>query len=158
QLELELAGEVLDRRDVAQDLGDTVVEKPAERVRLDFDEVGKLLHLAELREGKTLSGRETGQRHSNRGGIQIAVRLCEPACQRYNGRRREAAGAIGRASAGTWKFGEHERADTGTPSIAICHAGCQLPWPGSARLRRTTPGCSVQDKPEARGWQRLPDR
>ena len=74
QLELELTGEVLDGRDVAQDLGDTVFEEPAERVGLYFDEVGKLLHLAKLREGKALTGRETGQRHSN--PEKIKMRKC----------------------------------------------------------------------------------
>ena len=71
QLELELTGEVLDRRDVAQDLGDTVFEEPPKRVGLYFDEVGKLLDLAKLREGKTLTGRETGQRHSNPERIKL---------------------------------------------------------------------------------------
>ena len=71
QLELELTGEVLDGRDVAQNLGDTVFEEPTERVGLYFDEVGKLLHLAKLREGKALTGRETGQRHSNPERIKL---------------------------------------------------------------------------------------
>ena len=71
QLELELAGEVLDRRDVAQDLGDTVVEEPTERVGLDFDEVREVFDLTKLREGKTLTGRETSQRHSNPGTITL---------------------------------------------------------------------------------------
>ena len=66
QLELELAGEVLDRRDVAQDLGDTLLEEPMEGLALDFDEVREGLDFAQLGERKTLTGRGTGQRHSNR--------------------------------------------------------------------------------------------
>ena len=64
QLELELAGEVLDRRDVGEDLGDTLLEEPLERLALDRDQVGELEHLAELGEGKTFAGRERSQRHS----------------------------------------------------------------------------------------------
>ena len=43
QLELELTGEVLDRRDVAQHLGDTIFDEPIERVGLDFDEIRRSL-------------------------------------------------------------------------------------------------------------------
>jgi hypothetical protein len=67
ELELELAGEVLDRRDVAQDLGDTLVEEPLERFPLDGDEIRKLEDLPKLREGQTFPGRETSQRHSSEG-------------------------------------------------------------------------------------------
>jgi hypothetical protein len=48
QLELELAGEVFDRRDVAQHLGDAVVEEPAKRISLDFDQVREVLDLTKL--------------------------------------------------------------------------------------------------------------
>jgi hypothetical protein len=53
ELELELAGEVLDGRDVAQDLGDALVEEPLERFPLDGDEIGKLEDLPKLGEGQT---------------------------------------------------------------------------------------------------------
>ena len=42
QLELELAGEVLDRRDVGEDLGDTLLEEPLEGLALHRDEIGQL--------------------------------------------------------------------------------------------------------------------
>ncbi len=67
ELELELAGEVLDRRDVAQDLGDTLVQEPLERFPLDGDEIGKLEDLPKLGEGQTFPRRETSQRHSSEG-------------------------------------------------------------------------------------------
>ena len=74
QLELELTGEVLDRRDVAQDLGDTLFEEPPKRVGLDFDEVREVLDLAKLRKRETLTGRETSQRHSNRDLVTLRAR------------------------------------------------------------------------------------
>ena len=74
QLELQLTGEILDRRDVAQYLGDTFFEKPSKRVGLDFDEVRKFLDLAKLRKRETLTGRETSQRHSNRDLVTLRAR------------------------------------------------------------------------------------
>jgi hypothetical protein len=64
QLELELAGEVLDRRDVGEDLGDTLLEEPREGLSLHRDQIGQLEHLAQLGEGKAFAGREGSQRHS----------------------------------------------------------------------------------------------
>ena len=66
QLELQLAGEVLDRRDVAEDLGDSVLEEPLERLSLDRDEVRQGQHLTQLTERKPFSGRETSQRNSSK--------------------------------------------------------------------------------------------
>ena len=42
ELELELTGEVLDRRDVGEDLGDTLLEEPLEGLALHRDEIGQL--------------------------------------------------------------------------------------------------------------------
>ncbi len=64
ELELELAGEVLDRRDVGEDLRDTLLEEPQEGLPLHRDEVGQLEHFAQLGEGKAFAGREGSQRHS----------------------------------------------------------------------------------------------
>ena len=61
ELELELTGEVLDGRDVGQDLGDPLVEEPLEGRSLDGDQVGKLEDLGKTGERKTLTGRETRQ-------------------------------------------------------------------------------------------------
>jgi hypothetical protein len=59
QLELERAGEVLDRRDVGEDLGDPLVDEVVEREPLDGDEVGELEDLGQLGEGQTFARRET---------------------------------------------------------------------------------------------------
>ena len=74
QLELQLTGEILDRRDVAQHLRDTLFEEPSERVGLDFDEIRKVLDLPKLRKRETLTGRETSQRHSNRDLVTLRAR------------------------------------------------------------------------------------
>ena len=50
QLELERLGEVLDRGDVAEGLGQAVLQEPVERVALDGDEVGQLEDLVEVGE------------------------------------------------------------------------------------------------------------
>ena len=80
ELELELAGEVLDRRDVAQDLGDTLLEEPLEGLPLDGDQIGQLEDLPKLGERQTFPGRETSQRHSSHGHEARAD-------QRQNGQR-----------------------------------------------------------------------
>ena len=64
QLELELAGEVLDRRDVGEDLGDTLFEEPLEGHALHRDQIGQLEHFVQLGKGQTFAGRERSQRHS----------------------------------------------------------------------------------------------
>ena len=64
QLELELAGEVLDRRDVGEDLGDTLFEEPLEGHALHRDQIGQLEHFVEAGKGQTFAGRERSQRHS----------------------------------------------------------------------------------------------
>ena len=64
QLELELTGEVLDRRDVGEDLGDTLLEEPLEGLPLHRDQIGQLEHFVQLGEGQTFAGRERSQRHS----------------------------------------------------------------------------------------------
>jgi hypothetical protein len=72
QLELELTGEVLDRRDVTQHLGDTVLQKPLEGFGLNLDEVRELLDLTQLSERNPLT-RKTSQRHSNPGNTGNTV-------------------------------------------------------------------------------------
>ncbi len=59
ELELEGAGEVLDRRDVGEDLGDAHLDEVVERQALDGDEIRELQDLGELGEGQTFAGRET---------------------------------------------------------------------------------------------------
>ncbi len=61
ELELELTGEVFDRRDVGEDLGDALVEEVLEGLALDRDEVGELEDLGETGEGETFAGREARQ-------------------------------------------------------------------------------------------------
>ena len=121
---------------------------------------GKLLDLAKLREGKTLTGRETSQRHSN--PERIKLRKCGTASRAASSATKGAdarqPGRSGARRAGARKIGEHERADTGTPSIASRHAGCQSPrhvHRPLTRMSRPAPGCSAQDTPEPAGWQRL---
>ena len=156
QLELELAGEVLDRRNVAQDLGDTVLEEPSERVGLYFDEVRKFLDLAKLREGKALTGRETGQRHSNPERIKlrecgIASRAAGCATKGVDAGQPGDSGAVAegqedrRARAGRHGYGQHSELP------------CWLPVTANRApvASATGPVCSVQDKPEPAGWQRL---
>jgi hypothetical protein len=58
-----VTGEVLARRDVAEDLGDAVLEKPLKRLGLNLDEVRELLDLTQLSERNPLT-RKTSQRHS----------------------------------------------------------------------------------------------
>ena len=60
QLELQRRGEVLDRRDVGEDLGDPLLDEVVERLPLDRDEV---------REGKDLRemGKERRSRDARRG-------------------------------------------------------------------------------------------
>ena len=82
ELELERAGEVLDRRDVGEDLGDALFEEPLERLALHGDEVGQRLDLAELGERESFpatrvrgtdttpsegrAGRAAGREHGRR--------------------------------------------------------------------------------------------
>ena len=54
ELEAQLAGEVLDRADVGERLGQTLVQEPAERVPLDGDEVRQTQDLIEVGERETL--------------------------------------------------------------------------------------------------------
>ncbi len=58
EVELELFGEVLDRRDFLEDLFQTLVEEPIERLPLDAHEVGKRQNLVELGETDTIPYRD----------------------------------------------------------------------------------------------------
>ena len=53
ELEAQLAGEVLDRADVVERLGQAPVQEPLERVALDGDEVGQRQGLVDVGKGKT---------------------------------------------------------------------------------------------------------
>ena len=64
QLELELAGEVLDRRDVGEDLRHTLFEEPLEGHALHRDQIGQLEHFVELGKRQSFARRERSQRHS----------------------------------------------------------------------------------------------
>ena len=54
ELQAQLAGEVLDRADVRERFGQTLVQEPAERVPLDGDEIRQAQDLIEVGERKTL--------------------------------------------------------------------------------------------------------
>ena len=123
QLELQLTGEILDRRDVAEDLRDTLFEEPPKRIGLHFDEVRKVLDLAKLRKRETLTGRETSQRDSNRDLMTLRARRA--ADTRDEGLRRGTPEGFGRASTEARNFRRRERADTARPSIARSYAGRQ---------------------------------
>jgi hypothetical protein len=56
QLELQRLGEVLDRTDVAEGLGQSLMEEPVERLPLDGDEVRKGQCLVQIRERVPLPG------------------------------------------------------------------------------------------------------
>jgi hypothetical protein len=58
EVQLELLGEVLDRRDFLQDLLEALVQEPVERLPLDAHEVGKRKNLVELGETDTLTDRD----------------------------------------------------------------------------------------------------
>jgi hypothetical protein len=60
-----VAGEVLDRADVAEHLRNALLQEPLERFALDGDEVRQGQHLTELTERIPLTGRETSQRNSS---------------------------------------------------------------------------------------------
>ena len=51
---LQLAGEVLDRADVGEGLGETSVEEPLERIALDRDQVGQGQNLVKICKRETL--------------------------------------------------------------------------------------------------------
>ncbi len=50
EFEGEVAGEVLDRRDLGEDLLQTMLEEPAERLMLDGEQVGQWLDFGNLGE------------------------------------------------------------------------------------------------------------
>jgi hypothetical protein len=58
EAQLELLGEVLDRRDFLQDLLETLIQEPVERLSLDAHEVGKREDLVELGETDTIADRD----------------------------------------------------------------------------------------------------
>ena len=58
EMQLELFGEVLDRRDLLQDLLQALGEEPVERSTLDAHEVGKRKRLVELGETDTVADRD----------------------------------------------------------------------------------------------------
>ena len=161
QLELELAGEVLDRRDVAHDLRDTLLEEPMERVGLDLDQVREVLDLPQLRKRETFTGRETSQRHSVNAEIwPIGIGHAYGRAGEQNARswrRRGAPEVFGRASKRAGNFERRERADTASARVARRYAGCQH---GSERRSRT-PGVparswSAQDTTRVRLYQPFP--
>ena len=63
ELELQRAGEVLDRGDVGEDLGDALLDEVAERLTLDRDQVGQLEDGRKLGERDSFAGSETRQGH-----------------------------------------------------------------------------------------------
>ncbi len=65
ELELEGLGEVLDRGDVAEGLGQAFVEEPLEALPLDSDEIGQLERLGEIGERIALTG------HGTRGHVLL---------------------------------------------------------------------------------------
>ena len=67
ELELERLGEVLDRTDVAERLGETFLEEPPEALALDRDQVGELERLVEVGERVTLTGSRAGSHGSPHG-------------------------------------------------------------------------------------------
>jgi hypothetical protein len=65
QLELQRGGEVLDRRDVGEDLGDALLDEVVEGLALDGDQVRELEDLRETGERESFAGRETRQGDSS---------------------------------------------------------------------------------------------
>ena len=55
ELELQRLAEVLDRRDVAEGLGETLVQEPIEALALDRDQVGQLERIGQVCEGITFA-------------------------------------------------------------------------------------------------------
>ena len=95
------------------------------------------------------------RRESNCGNAVLRTVL--PKCDER--RRRKATRTIGRASRGARKIGEHERADTGTPSIASRHAGCQSPRDELRPLGRgRSPDVRCRISPNPPGGNDFPDR
>ena len=68
ELQAQLAGEVLDRADVGEGLGEPPIEEPVERVALDGDKVRQRQDLVEVRERETLRacGNERARVYSSR--------------------------------------------------------------------------------------------
>ena len=67
QLELERLGEVLDRTDVAEGLGEAFLQEPLEALALDRDQVGELERLVQVGERVTLTGYRAGSHGSPHG-------------------------------------------------------------------------------------------
>jgi hypothetical protein len=64
ELELEGLGEVLDRADVAERLGEALMQEPLERGALDGDQIRKLENLFEVREGVPIPDGKGRWQHS----------------------------------------------------------------------------------------------
>ena len=69
ELELQRLGEVLDRADVAEGVGETLVEEPLEALALDGDQIGELQRLDKVGEGIALTGRRTNGHRSLLSGV-----------------------------------------------------------------------------------------
>ena len=73
ELELQRLAEVLDRRDVAEGLGEALVEEPFEALALDRDQVRQLQRLGKVGERITLAGRGSrGHNYSLAAGGETA--------------------------------------------------------------------------------------
>jgi hypothetical protein len=59
ELELEGLGEVLDRADVGEGVGQTLLEEPLEGITLNGNQIGKLESLIEIAERITIAGDST---------------------------------------------------------------------------------------------------
>ena len=64
QLELKGLGEVLDRADVTEGVGQALVQEPVEALALDRDEIGQLQGFDQVGEGVALAGRRTSGHRS----------------------------------------------------------------------------------------------
>ena len=73
ELELQRAGEVLDRGDVREDLGDALVEEPLEGV-VDRDEIGEVEDLGEIGEGQTFADARRGTATPQTDGRATKIR------------------------------------------------------------------------------------
>ena len=74
QLELQRLGEVLDRADVAERVGQALVQEPVEGLALDGDEVRQLQRLDQVGERVALTGRRTSGHRFTPGGSRARGR------------------------------------------------------------------------------------
>ena len=122
ELELQRLGEVLDRADVAEGLGETLLEEPLEALALDRDQVGQLERLVQVGERITLTGCRAGSHGSPQQGSEAE--------ERHGSGRAEATPTNGVGGRHARQQAILSRQVTGSSTVsrhAFCRGGPGLP-------------------------------